>query len=251
MHHPESQAGGPLTAEPDAAPHPVRAVRRYVDLLRAALLDEHYLDNEARIEYLLACAAAGEAPDADKLARPTRRMAHALRRLEQERQGGEVPGLAYAGLGQVGLDHLEACVDAICDEGVEGDLVECGTGRGGGAIFLRGLLEAHELADARVWVADRFDGRGTPGPFPADLNSVRDGFARFGLLDERVTFLQGPPAESAAGAPIGAVALLRVDVPDPGEARAVPDALYDRVAPGGFVLVRGPAGEAFRADRGV
>ena len=33
-----------------------RAVQRYLDLLKDALLDEHYLENELRIEYLTACA---------------------------------------------------------------------------------------------------------------------------------------------------------------------------------------------------
>ena len=39
---------------------------------------------------------------------------------------------------------------------VGGDLVECGTGRGGGAIFMRGYLDAHDMAGKQVWVADRF-----------------------------------------------------------------------------------------------
>ncbi len=30
-----------------------RATRRYLDLLRDALLDVHYLENEVRIEYLI------------------------------------------------------------------------------------------------------------------------------------------------------------------------------------------------------
>ena len=41
-----------------------RAARRYLDLLKGALLDEHYLENEVRIEYLLRCIEAGEAPSA-------------------------------------------------------------------------------------------------------------------------------------------------------------------------------------------
>ena len=41
-----------------------------------------------------------------------------------------------------------------------------GTGRGGGAIFMRAWLDAHDVADRKVWVADRFraaeDGRQAP-----------------------------------------------------------------------------------------
>jgi cephalosporin hydroxylase len=182
-------------------------------------------------------------------------MAPALRRLKQQRQAGELPSdqtstpgrsdvLAYASLGRVRLDHLEACLEVIRDEAVEGDLVESGTGRGGAAIFMRGFLEAHELSDPRVWVLDRFDGGASVqtdnrSMFPPDLNTVREAFACFGLLDDRVIFLQGPPARTLAEASIGQVALLRVDSIDAEEVRAVLEALYDRVTPGGFVVVDG------------
>ena len=47
-------------------------------------------------------------------------------------------------------------------DAVPGDLVECGTGRGGAGIFMRGYLDAHELPTRKVWVADEF--RATPAP---------------------------------------------------------------------------------------
>jgi cephalosporin hydroxylase len=211
-----------------------RATRRYLDLLRDALLDQHYLENELRIEHLLECVSAGQAVDLDKLANPARYMPVPLRQLKQERQAGGLPGdgdgFALAPLGRVRLDQLAACLEVIHDEAVAGDLVDCGTGRGGAAIFMRGFLEAWEPAGPRVWVADRFDGA-------ADLNAVRESFARFELLDDRVVFLQGPPARVLAEAPAGDIALLRVGSGDPQEVRAVLDATYDRVAAGGFVVV--------------
>ena len=77
---------------------------------------------------------------------------------------------------------------------------------------MRAYLDAHEVAGTRVWVVDRF--RSSPEPetvpslpdqgvagFQADLNLVRDGFARFDVLDDRVRFIQGPVgALDAAGA---------------------------------------------------
>ena len=47
-----------------------RAVRRYLDLLRDALLDEHYLENELRIEHLLECVNTGEDVDYGRLCEP-------------------------------------------------------------------------------------------------------------------------------------------------------------------------------------
>ena len=43
----------------DQATAESRATRRYLDLLRDALLDQHYLENELRIEHLLECVDAG------------------------------------------------------------------------------------------------------------------------------------------------------------------------------------------------
>jgi cephalosporin hydroxylase len=94
--------------------------------------------------------------------------------------------------------------------------------------------------------------------FPADLNTVRDAFARFDLLDDRVTFLQGPPSRTLANASIDAVALLRVGSRDADDIRAVLDVLYDRVAPGGFVVIDAygaadcqAAVDGFRSERSV
>ncbi|HEX6654307.1 MAG TPA: CmcI family methyltransferase [Thermoleophilaceae bacterium] len=239
-----------------------RAVARYLDLLRDALLDRHYLENELRIEHLLESLASGEPVDPDRLANPARHMTAELRRLKQEREAGEFPadaasaarldGLAYAPLGRIRLDHLRACLELIREDGVEADLVDAGTGRGGAAILMRGFLDAYELSEPRVWVADRFAG-------PADLYSVREAFARFNLFDDRDVFLEGPPAGTLAqAASLGVVALLRIGSRDPEEARGVLEALYDRVAPGGFVVIDAygagdcqAAVDAFRDERGV
>jgi cephalosporin hydroxylase len=249
-------------------------VRRYLDLLRDALLDEHYLENELRIEHLLECVIEGEDVDLERLANPVRYMATLLRRRQQERHAGEPPGkqatstgsaqgLAYAGLGRYRLDHLERCLDEIRDRAVPGDFVECGTGRGGAAIFMCGFAQAYELPDRRVWVADRFEGAGSRATngsirFARDFNTVREGFARFDLLDDQVTFLQGPPTETIAGASIGDIALLRLASEDPEEVGAVLRELYGRISPGGFVIVDGygtaeceVAVDEFRSARGI
>ena len=248
-----------------------QAIGRYLDLLRDALLDEHYLENELRIQHLLECVSTGEDVDYGRLANPVRYMATVLRQRQQERRTGELPsgdanisgssdGLAYAGLGRFRLDHVQACLEKVREEGVEGDLVDSGTGRAGAAIFMCGFLEVHEMADRRVWVADSFESRGSAADFEFahDFNTVRDGFARFGLLNDRVVFLQGPPSQTLAEAAVEDIALLRVASEDPEEVGAVLGALYDRVTSGGFVIVDGygaPACEAavdeFRSARGI
>ena len=95
--------------------------------------------------------------------------------------------------------------------------------------------------------------------FRADLNLVRDGFDRFGLLDDRVRFLEGPLAATLPDAPVGEVAILRIGRGlGEDDATAALEHLYDRISPGGFVIVddRPDSGvrralDAFRVARGL
>jgi O-methyltransferase len=152
------------------------------------------------------------------------------------------------------LDNVEYCVRTILADGIEGDLAECGVWRGGCATFMRGLLAAFEVADRRVWVADSFQGlpRPTLSPdvelnldlsrekYPAlavDLETVRRTFSSHGLLDDQVCFLPGWFEETLQASGIERLALLRIDGDLYSSSKAVLDALYDRVAPGGFVVV--------------
>jgi len=251
-----------------------RTAGRYLDLLKGALLDEHYLENELRIEHLLECVATRAEVSRRKLRDPARYMSQELRERMQTRQSGDPSqasagyngssaGLAYTGVGRQRLDQLEQCVKTIREEGVGGDIVDCGADRSGSAIFLRGLLEAYYLGRRRVWVAQRFCGGREPAEngapdFAYDLNTVRDAFQRFKLLDDRVRFIQGPPAETLAEAPLDDVALLRVDGHDADDVRGALEAVYARMSPGGFVVVDDywdercqAAVEAFRSEHGV
>ena len=120
-----------------------------------------------------------------------------------------------------------------------GDLVECGTARGGAAIFMRGYLDAYSIDDKTVWIADGFRvERNADDALDVwtDLDTVRDGFSRFRLLDERVRFLQGRPADALASAPIEQISLLRIGHSD-AEAIEALAKMYDLVAIGGIVVV--------------
>ena len=151
-----------------------------------------------------------------QVARPESVHAGAVRSIRSRAEAGSRSNDAHSGyslatMGRDRLEHLHRCLDVVRRENVAGDLVECGTGRGGGAIFMRGYLAAHEVADKDVWLADEF--RGLAGPREShgtdanerppsersDLNLVREAFVRFDLLDDRVRFLQGEAVGNAAG----------------------------------------------------
>jgi len=56
------------------------------------------------------------------------------------------------------LDNIEFCIKDVITNGVPGDLIECGVWRGGGTIFMRGVLEILNEPARCVWVADSFEG---------------------------------------------------------------------------------------------
>jgi cephalosporin hydroxylase len=241
--------------EPDARVD--RGAKRYLDVVKAALLNEHHLENEMLLTYLDHCIKKGTAPDPVVLHSPDRWRPRQFLSLQQARRGGETLlsiadrlAVPYTATGRSGLDHLHACLETIRVESIEGDLAACGVWRGGAAIFMRAFLEAHELPGRLVWVLDSFSGsaaagggakpgldRKRPPKLVGDLNVVREGFARSGLLDERVRFLQGRLADTLADAPIGELALLHIGDELGETSSQALWGLYERLAPGGLVVI--------------
>ena len=217
---------------------------RYVDLLMGCLTREIFLDQE------------DVAP-------------------EIRAEGRDWPATAETMVGRRRLDNVRHAVETVLAEGVPGDLIETGVWRGGVTILMRGILEAWDDPDRRVWVADSFEGLPAPNveSYPDDeghdlsgvetlmvgADQVRANFDRYGLLDDRVRFLEGWFADTLAAAPIEQLAVLRLD----GDLyESTMDALvplYDKVSPGGFVIVDDygawepcrKAIEDFRAQRGI
>ena len=173
------------------------------------------------------------------------------------------------------LDNLQECIASVVAEDVPGDVVETGVWRGGAMIFARAVLEALGDAERVIWCADSFAGLPHPDPqtYPADdgdvhhsyrqlavsADEVRANFERYGLLDDRVRFLEGWFRDTLPSAPIETLAVLRLDG-DMYESTIVAlDALYPKVSPRGYVIVddygAAPACrkaiEDFRSEHGV
>ena len=69
------------------------------------------------------------------------------------------------------------------------------------------------------------------------LAAVRSHFARYGLLDEQVVFLQGFFSETLPNAPLTQVAVLRLDGDTYESTKDVLDTTYAKLSPGGFCIV--------------
>lgn len=150
-------------------------------------------------------------------------------------------------LGTRQLDHMQRCITDVLARNIPGDLIEAGVWRGGMTIFMRAVLKAYQVRDRKVWVADSFAGlpeidRRTdffawnPGDMAASLETVKDNFARYGLLDGQVVFVQGFFREALPKAGIRRLAILRVDADLYGSTMDALDNLYPALSPGGYAI---------------
>jgi O-methyltransferase len=165
-------------------------------------------------------------------------------------QGERWPTNAETMLSPARLDNIQHTVTTAIEENIAGDLIETGVWRGGGAILMRAVLAAYGDTARTVWVADSF--RGLPPPahpvdagdrhwrYPAlavSLDEVRQNFARYGLLDDQVQFLQGWFSDTLPVAPIDQLAVLRLDGDMYGSTLDALEPLYPKVSAGGFVII--------------
>jgi Macrocin-O-methyltransferase (TylF) len=164
-------------------------------------------------------------------------------------EGMDWPLIGYTMIGEKRLDNLQLCVEDVLKRGVPGDFIETGVWRGGATILMRALLKLHGDTTRTVWVADSFEGL-PPSKSKADgydishieflkvsLEKVQSHFERFGLLDNQVRFLKGWFADTLPTAPIEKLAILRLDGDLYSSTMDALNALYDKVSPGGYVIV--------------
>ena len=167
--------------------------------------------------------------------------------------GRDWPKRAHTMIGAARLRNLRDLVATAISEGVPGDLIETGVWRGGACILMRATLAAFGDLGRRVFVADSFEGLPAPDAqaYPADLgdkhhtieelsislDEVKANFAKYGLLDNRVVFLKGWFKDTLRAAPIERLAVLRLDGDMYESTTDALTALYDKVSPGGFVII--------------
>jgi O-methyltransferase len=161
----------------------------------------------------------------------------------------------FSGLSMVGLerlDDLQACIESVVADGVEGDVIETGAWRGGASILARATLDSLGADDRTVWVADSFQGLPPPDPgaFPEDedldlsyveflavpVDEVRSHFARFGC-EEGVEFVEGFFDQTLPTLRGHRWSVVRLDG-DTYEATWVAlDSLYPGLSAGGYLIV--------------
>jgi hypothetical protein len=213
--------------------------RSYLDLLKLSLCD---LTGTTTV-------SVGPTPDGSVVARE---LSGEQRRLRAVGLDWPLQGVSMSGLRR--LDDLQACVDSIVRDGVDGDLIEAGTWRGGATILMRAVLDtAGEERERTVWVADSFQGFPESESEAPDqvrfatylrafeflsvpIEEVRDNFARFGL-ERGVRFVPGFFKDTLPELTDGRWALVRLDGDTYEATKVALECLYPGLAPGGYLIV--------------
>jgi O-methyltransferase len=161
-----------------------------------------------------------------------------------------VPEWGYTMIGEQRLENLRACVDTVLTEDVRGDLIETGVWRGGATILMRGMLAAYGDGSRSVYVADSFQGVPPPSrdedawselhtwpELAVTADDVRANFARFGLLDERVRFVEGWFRDTLPALASHTWSVVRLDGDLYESTTDGLENLYPALSPGGFLIV--------------
>lgn len=232
----------------------------YLDTLKKSLLNVFYREDEFRILYLRQCLAGETTFDMASFLDPREADPETYALFESHHDEGRpflntIANLGFPKtmMGRARLDNLHDCLDYITDNNIPGDLIECGVWRGGGCILMAGYLHAFNLRDRQLIIADSFEGLPVPShqkdegldlskeiypQLAVSLETVRSNFSDYGLLDDsRQHFLKGWFSDTLTTAPTNRIALLRMDGDLYESTMDILTALYDRVAPGGIVIV--------------
>jgi O-methyltransferase len=235
----------------DGAPSLDAGARRYLDLLRSTLTREIFLDQEWR-DVDLNQWPGGRAGIQPTLKRQGWRLVENLDAGGVREEGRDWPPTAETMVGTKRLENVLRCCCKVLETDIPGDFVETGVWRGGVTILMRGVLAAYGVADRTVWAADSFEGLPVPDAerYPADtvdwshveplkvhLDAVRRNFERYDLLDDQVEFLPGWFEDTLPTAPIEEIAVLRLDGDLYQSTMDALDALYPKLAVGGYAIV--------------
>lgn len=166
-------------------------------------------------------------------------------------EGLDWPSTAPSMIGARRMENVRSECERVIRAGVPGDFMETGVWRGGACIMMRAVLRAYQIPDRRVLAADTFAGFPRPSEgaspdatfelhdfqeFAVSLEQVKAAFARYGLLDAQVVFLEGLFKTTLPTAPVEKLAVLRLDGDMYESTRDGLTNLYHKLSPGGTLI---------------
>lgn len=150
------------------------------------------------------------------------------------------------------LEHLDRCIRDTIKNNVAGDFVETGAWRGGACILAKAIYNDLQV-NKKVFVVDSFEGLPKPNAekYPDDKNdthyldqnmkasleTVKENFKKFELLDNDVVFIKGWFKDTLPKAPIGVISILRLDGDMYESTIDVLENLYHKLSIGGYCII--------------
>lgn len=145
------------------------------------------------------------------------------------------------------LRGLYGAVRYVVGQKIAGDIVECGSARGGSAALMALTLRRLN-ARRKLWLFDTFEGLPAPtsedpdfeladlftGTCVGTVDEVRGLFQRLKVVDD-VSFVKGLFQDTLPVTPIANIAVLHIDGDWYESVKTCLDALYDKVVPGGVI----------------
>jgi O-methyltransferase len=151
------------------------------------------------------------------------------------------------------LETLYNLVQRVSSLNLAGDIVECGVWNGGSAAImaLANTTQKENCIDRSIWLFDSFQGLpqatekdGTierqsyfEGWNKGDIHKVKQVFAKLGLSLDQVKIIPGWFNDTLGTAAVEQIAILLIDADWYDSVKIVLDTFYDKVVPGGFVIL--------------
>ena len=169
-------------------------------------------------------------------------------------RGSVCPLHALTMIGRPRLHNIRFCIESALNNNVPGDVIETGVWRGGASIYARAVLQAWDVVDRRVWVADSFQGLPPRNliDYPADettpafdkdrvlaisLEQVHANFERLHLRDDQVRFVKGWFKDTLPALGGERWAVIRLDGDYYESTIQALNSLYPNLSKGGWIIV--------------
>jgi O-methyltransferase len=162
------------------------------------------------------------------------------------------------------MTALFAAVHYVLDEGIPGDLIECGVWRGGSAMLMMGVLLSRGVIDRRIWLYDTYEGMTEPTERDVDfsgkqasqllkaaeqfkenagiwcyanLDTVTSNIGKVGYPLSRAELVIGPVEQTIPGKTPELVSLLRLDTDWYESTLHEMVHLYPKLVRGGVIII--------------
>lgn len=151
------------------------------------------------------------------------------------------------------LDNLQSSIETVLQEDIKGDFIEKGVWRCNACIFMCAVLAAYKVENRKVILADSFMGLPKINVIKNSKNKgdqhfiynylavskaeVEENFRNYGLLDEKIIFLEGWFHDTLPNAPIEKLAILRFDGDMYASTIVALENLYRKLSKGGFCII--------------